>query len=307
MPIVVSLDGLLIQTSRLAFFAFAIGTITLVNWLGKRRHVEDGVLGGLVERMFFVGVIGARIAYVAEHFSAYGSHRLSAFYIWQSGYAPWAGFAAGAMYLGWVAWRRRIPLTQTGLIGIISLPMAFFYWLVLTTLGQFAPADRLHPGSALPNLLFANLNGQQVDLAELRGRPAVINIWATWCLPCREEMPLLSRTFGKLRAGSFALVGVDLAEPARRVKRFLYQTPIRYPVWVDPSTVIGQKVRSPSTNLFDRAGGFAVPTTLFVNGKGVIKSIYVGKLTAAILAIKLGDIGVQPPGDGSDPARAGSG
>ena len=295
MPIVISLDGFLIQTARLALIVFAIVTIWLISLCGKRRHLNDGVLGRTVERTILAGVLGARIAFVAENFSAYRKHLLSALYLWQSGYMLWAGFLSVVAYLGWAAWRRKISFPQFRLVGIIGLPMLLAYWTVLATLGQFAPADRLRAGAALPNFEFVDLNGQGVNLNGLRGRPAVVNIWATWCLPCREEMPLLSRIFAKQRKNGVAFVGVDLAEPARRVRRFLNQMPVSYPIWVDAATANGPKDQSSSMKLFRRTGGFAVPTTLFVNSKGVISSIYLGKLTAAIVAIKLGAIGSRPP------------
>ncbi|MEE3502958.1 TlpA disulfide reductase family protein [Acidiphilium acidophilum] len=293
MPIVISLGGLLIQTPRLVLFVFAAMTIWLTNRLGKRWRVSDGALSGRVERMFLIGVLGARVAYVAKHFSAYRPHILNAFFIWQPGYTPWAGFAFGLAYLGWLMWRRRISLPQLRVIAFVGIPLTAFYLGSLATVGRFGPADRLHPGGRLPSVGLMTLNGRTVNLSDLRGRPAVVNIWATWCLPCREEMPMLSRTFATRQKGGFAMVGVDLAEPARRVRQFLAAVPVRYPVWVDPPTVPDIKARSPSTGLFARTGGFAVPTTIFIDRKGIIRSIYVGKLTATVLAIKLAGIGAK--------------
>ncbi|MBW4035367.1 MAG: TlpA family protein disulfide reductase [Proteobacteria bacterium] len=293
MPIVISLGGLLIQTPRLILFVFAAMTIWLTNRLSRRGRVSEGALGGYVERMFLIGVLGARFAYVAENFSAYRQHIVSALFIWQPGYTPWAGFVFGLSYLGWTAWRRKISAPQIRVIAMVGIPLTMLYGVSLATIGRFVPADRLHPGSSLPRVGLRTLNGLPVNLADLRGQPTVVNIWATWCLPCREEMPLLSHTFAKRQKGNLKMVGVDLAEPARRVRLFLTSTPVHYPVWVDPPSVNHQNARSPSTSLFARTGGFAVPTTIFIDRKGVIRSIYVGKLTAAILAIKLGRIGAK--------------
>ncbi|MBW4025267.1 MAG: TlpA family protein disulfide reductase [Proteobacteria bacterium] len=291
MPIVIGLGGLLIPTPRLALFVFAAMAIWLTTQLSKRWHVSDGALGGYVERMFVIGVLGARFAYVIRHFSAYQPHILSAFFVWQPGYTPWAGFALALAYLGWMVWRQQISLLQLRLIALVGIPLTALYWVSLATVGQFAPVDRLQPGSRLPSIGLMTLNGQPVDLAGLRGRPAIVNIWATWCLPCREEMPLLNRTFAKRQKGGLAMVGVDLAEPAQRVQQFLTSAPVHYSVWVDPPTIPSHRARSPSTTLFARTGGFAVPTTIFVDRKGIIRSIYVGKLTASVLAIKVADMG----------------
>lgn len=312
MPPVISLGGLLIQTPRLALLVFAVLMVWLTNRVGRRWGGGDGVLGGQVERMFVAGVIGARITYVGEHFSAYRPHFLNALYFWQTGYTTWGGFVFAIVYLGWETWRRRLSPQQVRLIGAIGVPLAALYIASLATIGQFAPADQLRVGSRLPHSGFVTVGGRQVNLAELRGGPAVVNIWATWCLPCREEMPLLSRTYAREGHGKFALVGVDLAEPASRVQTFLAQTPVSYPIWVDPTDAAGNQAKSPSTALFARTGDFAVPTTIFVGRRGIIKAIYVGELTAATLAVNLqkihamtADLAIPPQRDtGSTPRPA---
>ncbi|HQT62737.1 TlpA disulfide reductase family protein [Acidiphilium sp.] len=283
MPPVISLGGLLIQTPRLALLVFAVLMIWLINWSTRRWFGREGTLGAHVERSFIIGVLGARIVYVAQNFHVYRDHLLSAFYVWQTGYAVWGGFVFALGYLGWATWRRRLALPELRLIGAIGGPLSAFYIASLATLGQFAAADQLHIGSQLPHYGFVTIDGRQANLAMLRGGPAIVNIWATWCLPCREEMPLLSRTYAKDGRKDFALVGVDLAEPASRVQAFLGQQPVSYPIWTDPA---GSR-KSPSTTLFEKTGGFAVPTTIFVGRRGIIKAIYVGKLTTAILAVNL--------------------
>ncbi|HQT61905.1 TlpA disulfide reductase family protein [Acidiphilium sp.] len=283
MPPVISLGGLLIQTPRLALLVFAVLMIWLINWSTRRWFGREGTLGAHVERSFIIGVLGARIVYVAQNFHVYRDHLLSAFYVWQTGYAVWGGFVFALGYLGWATWRRRLALPELRLIGAIGGPLSAFYIASLATLGQFAAADQLHIGSQLPHYGFVTIDGRQANLAMLRGGPAIVNIWATWCLPCREEMPLLSRTYAKDGRKDFALVGVDLAEPASRVQAFLGQRPVSYPIWTDPA---GSR-KSPSTTLFEHTGGFAVPTTIFVGRGGIIKAIYVGKLTATTLAVNL--------------------
>ena len=287
MPPIISLGGLLIQTPRLALLVFAVLMVWLTNRLGRRWGGGDTALGGQVERMFVAGVVGARVVYVGEHFSAYRPHFLNAFYFWQTGYTIWGGFVFAILYLGWAMWRGGLSQQQVRLISAIGVPLSALYIASLATIGQFGPADQLRVGSRLPHSGFVTVGGRQVNLDELRGGPAVINIWATWCLPCREEMPLLSRTYAREGHGKFALVGVDLAEPASRVQAFLGQTPVSYPIWVDPTDAAGNQAKSPSTALFARTGGFAVPTTIFVGRRGIIKAIYVGKLTAATLAVNL--------------------
>lgn len=274
----------MIQTPRLLLLVFAVLTVWFVNRSARRWLGSDGPLDSHVERSFLIGVLGARIVYIAEHFQAYRPHFLSVFYVWQTGYAVWGGFAFAISYLGWATWRRRLAVRELLLVGAVGVPLSALYIASIATLGQWAPADQLRVGSRLPHYDFVSINGRQTNLATMKGRPTVINIWATWCLPCREELPLLSRIYTRGGHGKFALVGVDLAEPAARVRDFLVQTPVSYPIWTDPT---GSRRKSPSTALFEHTGGFAVPTTIFVGRRGIIKAIYVGKLTAAILTVNL--------------------
>ena len=80
---------------------------------------------------------------------------------------------------------------------------------------------------------------------------------------------------------SYDLVGVDLADLASQVQAFLEQQPVSYPIWTDP----GGRGKSRLTTLFEKTGDFAVPTTIFVGRRGIIKAMYVGKLTATTPAV----------------------
>lgn len=287
MPPIISLVGLPIQTPRLALFVFGFLMIWLANWIDRRRRGSGSVLSDQVSRMFFVGIVGSRIAYVTEHFGAYHHHLLNVLYVWQTGYSLQGGFLFALAHLAWVIWRRRLSLSEARRIGVIGVPLSVAYLALMMTIGQFTPPGQIRVGSHVPALSFVTVGGRHVNLAELRGQPAIINIWATWCPPCREEMPLLSRAYARDGHQRFALVGVDLAELAPTVGSFLEERPVTYPIWVDPAAPAGRQTKSPSTNLFALTGGFAVPTTIFVNRQGVVNSVYLGKLTLPILTINL--------------------
>lgn len=283
MPPVLELGGLLISTARLALLVSAVIGVFATGWLARRVGLEGLRLDRTSEHGFIAGVICARIVFVLQHWTVYWAHPLSVLYLWQPGYTLWAGIAGGGAYILAAAWRHkdrsrrlRLRVLAQGVMPAIAL-----YLLVIATLGMWAPPGVVQSGDKAPQIFLTDLQGHPVSLATLRGRPVVLNIWASWCIPCRKEIPLLSQTFERLQAKDLMIIGVDLAEPAQTVRRFLRVVPASYPIWIDPPGSTPET--SPSRDLFRQVGGVAVPTTLFIDRQGVIRSVYVGQLTLATL------------------------
>lgn len=304
MPPVLEFSGLLVGTAKLAFVLFALLSIWSVGRLGRSFGANDAFLSRTAERAILAAIIGARVAFVAENPSVYRPVPFSTLYFWQPGYVVWAGLAAGAVYLGLAiasrgAWRSNLAILATGIL----LPLAL-YLIAIATSGQFLGPNRLRVGQLAPPLALVDLNGDSVSLKALRGHPVIINVWATWCYACRQEMPLLSRTYQKYRGSGLELVGVDLAEPGSRIQAFLDQIPVSYPIWLDPPSSTGQAAPSPTTAFFARAGGVGLPTTIFISKRGIIRSISIGELTRPALAIELPKLNVfRPPRNaGATPA-----
>src|SRR5204862_3776572 len=84
-------------------------------------------------------------------------------------------------------------------------------------------------GGATPSLKLRDLQDRPVDLASMKGRVVLINFWATWCEPCREEMPALERLREKLKGRAFELVTVNFGESAGTVNRFLEKIKVSVP------------------------------------------------------------------------------
>lgn len=102
-----------------------------------------------------------------------------------------------------------------------------------------------------------DLEGRLHDLADYRGTVVVVNFWATWCQPCREELPSLERLRDAMRGRRFEVLAVNVAEGESRVRRFLGDVPLRLPVLLDGDgeTQRAWKVRGlPATFLLDREG-----------------------------------------------------
>jgi len=111
----------------------------------------------------------------------------------------------------------------------------------------------------IPEFQFQDASGRARSLAEFRGRLVLLNIWATWCAPCREEMPALDRLQAKLGGPGFEVVALSIDQQgAAVVRRFFDEIGIKsLRLYVDPSAQAGFKLASvgvPTTLLIDRAG-----------------------------------------------------
>jgi peroxiredoxin len=109
-----------------------------------------------------------------------------------------------------------------------------------------------------PDFTVPDLSGQVVRLSAYRGQVVLVNIWATWCPPCREEMPSMERLSGRLKHRGFVLLAVSQDEGAvDGVKKFVDQMKLTFPVLYDPDGEVGRKYGIwgfPESFLLDRDG-----------------------------------------------------
>ena len=103
------------------------------------------------------------------------------------------------------------------------------------TAGKLEAAD-LKPwtGGPPPALALRDLDGRLHQLADYRGKVILINFWATWCVPCREEMPSIQQLKDKLAGKPFVVLAVNLDEPESRIRTFLSQMKLDFPILLDP-------------------------------------------------------------------------
>lgn len=125
--------------------------------------------------------------------------------------------------------------------------------------------------SALWQLQFATLGGNLLNMASLRGRPLLLNFWATWCPPCVEELPLLSRFYRENSANGWQVLGlaVDQLDP---VRHFLAKTPVTFPVAL--AGVSGMEIGRSLGNL---SGG--LPFTVVLGSDGQVAHRKMGKVS----------------------------
>jgi len=140
---------------------------------------------------------------------------------------------------------------------------------VLLALALPAAAQELKPwpGGAAPPLELSDLQGKKHRLADYRGKVVLVNFWATWCVPCRDEMPSIDRLRASLEGRPFAVLAVNLAEPESRIHKFLEAVPLRFPVLLDRDT---KTTRAWQAKL--------LPATYIVGPDGAIRYRHLGEL-----------------------------
>ena len=114
-------------------------------------------------------------------------------------------------------------------------------------------------GATAPAFELADLDGNPVRLADLRGRPVIVNFWASWCIPCVEEFPLLQDAETEHAADGLVLVGIVYRDNAEAARSFMERMGADWPTLMDP----GEKVA-------EEFGIFGPPETFFIDPQGTV-------------------------------------
>ncbi|MGH7707993.1 MAG: TlpA family protein disulfide reductase, partial [Vulcanimicrobiaceae bacterium] len=126
-------------------------------------------------------------------------------------------------------------------------------------------------GAAAPRFIVDRLTGGVISSAGLRGKPAYINIFASWCPPCRQELPAVVGAYSKYR-GAVAFLGVDEQEPAVAVRPFVKAMKLTFDVGLDR----GQMAAT--------YGASSIPESIFIDRRGVVRAIVHGPISSTTLA-----------------------
>lgn len=135
--------------------------------------------------------------------------------------------------------------------------------LAVLLLGTSATAG--DASAPAPDFALKNRAGAVVRLSELRGQVVMINFWATWCGPCRKEMPLLEQLHQRYEPLGFTLLGVNVEENAKDAEAFLAEVPVSFPVLFDPANEVSR--------LYDVS---AMPSTVIVDRQGNVRHLHHG-------------------------------
>jgi peroxiredoxin len=158
-------------------------------------------------------------------------------------------------------------------------PIIFFVFFVIVfaviillqekdALFNLPPTSRLQPGHRAPDFAFPGLDGKTVRLADYKGKVVFLNIWATWCPPCREEMPSMERLYKELKGQDFEILAVSIdASGTKAVATFVREYGLTFPVLLDPTGT--------TKSLYGTTG---VPESFIINREGLIEQIMIGPM-----------------------------
>jgi thiol-disulfide isomerase/thioredoxin len=260
----ISLGVFAIQTSQLLLlccFLVAICVAQVVAWRRKLRVFDTSL------QIILAGVLAARLVFVLRWFPQYATAPLAMLDIRDGGFDIVAGIVAGAAFAIWRAWRRaelRTPIAA----GVFAFLLA---WIYVNPSMHALPENLSLPASEV-----TTFSGQTTHLQQMgQGKPMVLNLWASWCPPCRREMPMLVRTAAQRHDLAFVFINEDsnLADALQFMKE----------AGVPQETVVADA----NGTLMKQLRAAALPTTLFVAADGKVVSIHVGGLSEATLQNEL--------------------
>ena len=113
-----------------------------------------------------------------------------------------------------------------------------------------------------------SVDGNSVGLASFRGKPLMMNFFASWCDPCREEMPLINELAGKAGKGGYAVLGIAVEDTRAAIMQYAQQAKLVFPIALDLNSTVKRAYRI-----------FGPPATFFIDGQGTIRDVVIGPIT----------------------------
>jgi cytochrome c biogenesis protein CcmG/thiol:disulfide interchange protein DsbE len=167
-------------------------------------------------------------------------------------------------------WRNRRWLFVAVVVGLLAL-LALLFWGLRrgpsTDVGGAVPLNR-----PAPQFTVTTIDGQQLSMSDLRGKTVVLNVWASWCVPCRDEAGELNRSYGVYKDRNVVFVGIAWNDDDGQVRKFVDQYKVPYTVALDPEGKIAIDL-----------GITGVPETYLINAQGQVTQKWVGPVTSAQL------------------------
>lgn len=203
------------------------------------------------------GILAARLGFVALNWRDYLADPASVLYLWQGGFSLWvAGIAVTGISL-WHLWRA--PRQAAFAAAALSIALA------LANVAYQISGDA--PTTALPTTAFATLPGDPLILSDRAGKPLVINLWASWCPPCRRELPMMAEVAAGLT--DVDIVFANQGESQQVVEAFLAREGL----------TLGTIVIDSGQSLFSHYSALGLPATLFIGADGRLQGSHVGEIS----------------------------
>ncbi len=224
------------------------------------RISRQPALSAWSARAVLWGLVGARLGHVVQYPDVFLAEPWTVFAVWQGGFSP-VGAALAVGVVTALSLRRGLALVHA----FGALWLGGMLWLVLIL--DFS--DR--PPVPAPQLQLVMLDGADFDFTDRPAQPLVVNLWATWCPPCRRELPMLAELAEAHPEVTFLLA--SQGEDAETVRAHLNRAEIS-----DAHMAL-----DPSGELARHYGTIGLPVTLFLGADGVLEHVHVGEISRALM------------------------
>ena len=141
---------------------------------------------------------------------------------------------------------------------------------------ELAPAPEI--GRLAPNFTLVDLEGNTVTLSDFQGKTVFVNFWATWCPPCRAEMPEMEAVYQEYKDKGVVVIGVDISEPESTVRQYIQRGGFSWIIVLDSTGEVAANYKITS-----------IPTSFFIDGEGVIRVVNIGAMTKRVMEAKLAE------------------
>ena len=227
-------------------------TVSKVQWVIFKDSIWTAVL---------IGLVCSRIGFVVLNWDIYLQHPIEIIKIQDKGFDLFSGIISAFV---WIFWKNR-QLKKSFLIFLLSI------FTTLLLLGTYIHKQIILQYQQFPKVSLRNLQQQKVELVQFIGKPTVINLWASWCPPCRREMPVFHQA--QKNYPNVQFVFINQSEDAATVDTYLRQHTLNLNwVLLDANGITAQKT-----------GMYGLPSTLFFNAQGQLVESHMGEITHAAL------------------------
>lgn len=220
----------------------------------------DSRIGPWSSWALVVGLVAARLGHVVENAFNFAEEPWRILAVWQGGFAwPWGAAGIGLASAALMRTRR------TALGALVGLAAALFAWNVVWQLTNATPP------TPMPDVALQTTEGNDTSLMSFRGKPVVLNLWASWCPPCRREMPMMAEMAAARADVSFLFV--NQGERREPIEAFVADQKLDLPnVLLDSHMEVARHYATPG-----------LPVTLFIGADGRLRSVHVGEISREAL------------------------
>ncbi|MGR3978256.1 TlpA family protein disulfide reductase [Acinetobacter sp. 1207_04] len=252
----------LVLSLLLGKFLFPKFKITTAQWQEFKDSIWNAVL---------IALLSARVSFILFHLDSYLAHPMEIIKIQDKGFHLYTGIVVA---FAWIIWKNK-PLSKK-FLAILLLSFS------MLNLGGFALLDQVQMKyQQYPDFNLQTLNQQPIALSQFTGKPTVINLWATWCPPCRREMPVLLEAQKNHPDVEFVLI--NQGEDATTIEKYLQ----------NHAQGLSNVLLDPQGQTAEKTGMFGLPSTLFFDAQGKLIASHMGELTHASLNQKIKQIRVN--------------